>query len=69
MAAKDDTVEFRGQGPRLTADILDAISMRRGMTRWDLVLEILNEYADDRLQEAVAITRVARGNELDGGGK
>ncbi len=38
------------------------------MTRWDLIVEILNEYADERLREAVAITRVARANE-DGGGK
>lgn len=68
MATSTDSVELRGQAPRLTADVLDAISMRRRMTRWDLIVEILNEYADERLREAVAITRVARANE-DGGGK
>lgn len=69
MASNDISVELRGQAPRLTADVLDAISARRGMTRWDLVLEVLNSYADDRLQEAIAITRVARNNEGEGGGK
>lgn len=60
------SVELRGQAPRLTADVLDAISARRGMTRWDLVLEVLNRYTDERLQEAIAITRVARSNEEGG---
>lgn len=66
MAAAPDSVELRGQAPRLTADVLDAISMRRRITRWDLIVEILSQYADERLAEAVAITRVARSNEEAG---
>lgn len=69
MATNDISVELRGQAPRITADVLDAVSARRRISRWDLVLEILNGYADDRLQEAIAITRVARNNEGEGGGK
>jgi len=67
MANPTDSVELRGQAPRLTADVLDAISARRRIGRWELVLEILNGYVDERMQEAVAITRVARGNEVEGG--
>jgi len=33
MATATDSVELRGQAPRLTADVLDAISMRRRMRR------------------------------------
>jgi len=68
MATSTDSVELRGQAPRLTTDVLDAMSMRRRMTRWDLVLEILNQWADERMQDATVVMRVARANE-DGGGK
>lgn len=61
--AADSPVELRGMAPRITADLLDAISMRRRISRWELVLEVLNQYADDKLQEAVAITRICRSNE------
>lgn len=67
MALASDSVELRGQAPRLTADVLDAVSARRRIGRWELVLEILAAWADDRLGEAAVVQRVARQNEVEGG--
>lgn len=64
--ANDSSVELRGQSPRLIADVLDAISARKRIGRWELVLEILGEWADERVKDAIAIQRVTGG---EGGGK
>lgn len=56
-------VEIRGQAPRLIVDVLDAISLTRRITRWELVNSILTEWADDRMREATAVMRVAGGED------
>lgn len=56
-------VEIRGMAPRLIVDVLDAISITRRITRWELVNSILNDWADDRMREATAVMRVAGGED------
>lgn len=54
--------ELRQQAPRLVIDVLDAVSQARGLTRTDLVNELLGEWAARQLHEASLIHRVTRGN-------
>jgi hypothetical protein len=51
-------VELRGQAPRTLVDVLDAVSAHRRMSRWDLITEILERWADDKMAETTAILRV-----------
>lgn len=62
MSANDGSVELRGQAPRLIVDVLDAISLSRRITRWELVNEILTAWADTTMKEATAVMRVAAGD-------
>ena len=50
--------DLRGQIPRTLADVLDAVSMHRRVSRFDLVLEILTKWGDDKMGEVMAICRV-----------
>lgn len=54
--------ELRGQCPRLVIDVLDAVSQARGLSRTDLVNELLGEWAARQLHEASLIHRVTRSN-------
>ena len=59
-------VELRGQAPKPLVDVLDAVSAHRRISRWELVVEILERWADDRMAETVAIMRVTGcGRETD----
>lgn len=51
-------VELRGQAPRTLVDVLDAVSAHRRITRWELIAEILERWADDKMAETTAILRV-----------
>lgn len=62
MSQPEGPIELRGQAPRLIVDVLDAISLTRRITRWELVNEILTTWADDRMKEATAVMRVAGGD-------
>lgn len=62
----DPFVELRGQAPRLIVDVLDAVSASRRISRWELVNEILEHYADDRMREATAVLRVTTGSDRGG---
>lgn len=55
-------VELRGQCPRLTVDVLDAVARARGTNRNEIVNDILSKWADQQLTEASLIARVTRGN-------
>lgn len=44
--------------PRTLVDVLDAVSAHRRMTRWELITEILERWADDKMAETTAILRV-----------
>lgn len=66
MGARDvDTTELRTECPREVVDVLDAISMAQRLTRGQLVVRILNDWARDRLHEASLLARVSRRNPSD----
>ena len=65
MAACDQAVELRGMSPRETIDVLDAVSSARRMSRMELVNDILASWCVDRMNEAMLIQRVTRGNPMD----
>lgn len=52
------TAELRGDCPRITINVLDAVSMARDMTRTALVNEILGEWAKKKLHESSLIQRL-----------
>lgn len=56
------TVELRGDCPRVTVEVLDAICRAQDKSRTELVNEILNDWAKQRLIEASLIARVTCGN-------
>lgn len=56
------SVELRGECPRLTVDVLDAVSNARRINRTELVNQILGEWAQQQLLESSLIARVTRGN-------
>lgn len=55
-------VELRGDCPRVTVDVLDALCRAQDKSRTELVNEILNGWAKQKLIEASLIARVTRGN-------
>lgn len=61
-SSSTQAVELRGECPRLTVDVLDAISNARRISRTELVNEILGEWARQQLHEASLVARVTRSN-------
>ncbi len=62
----DANIELRGQAPKSLVDVLDAVSSHRRITRWDLITEILEHWADDKIAETTEILRVTGcGREVD----
>lgn len=59
---KADTAELRTECPLEVVQILDAVSLSQGLTRGQLVVRVLREWADQRHREAIFIARVARLN-------
>lgn len=62
MAKDDDSIELRGNCPRLIVDVLDAVSNARRMSRTELVNEVLKTWARGVLHESSVVARVTRGN-------
>ena len=58
----DEQVELRGMQARRVVDVLDAVSSSRRIPRNELLAEILNRWADERIHEADRIHAVMRGN-------
>lgn len=54
--------ELRFEVEREVADVLDAVSVSRGMDRNKLLIEIVHKFVDERLHETKCINRVSRGN-------
>lgn len=52
-------VELRGECPKSTVDVLDAICCARDLSRTELVNEILGRWARQMTREAVSVVRVA----------
>lgn len=61
MPSADD-VELRGPCPRKVVDMLDAVSTARGLTRTQLVNEILGTWARREWHVATVVGRVMNGN-------
>jgi len=61
--ATEPTVELRGQCPRDTVDIIDAVcNARRIGSRTELINQILAEWCVIQVHEANLVYRAARGN-------
>ena len=67
MPVEAATVELRGQMPRTVVDVLDAVSGHRRVSRWDLISETLQDWADDKMREVTAVCRVT--GAVDGAGR
>lgn len=50
--------ELRGECPRTTVNVLDAVSIARDMTRTALVNEILGDWAKKKAHEAMMIHKL-----------
>ena len=56
------TVELRQQIAKEIVDTLDAVSLARDMERYELVEEILGEWARAKRHESMLVARITRGN-------
>lgn len=57
-----EQVELRQNIPAETAQVLDAIAIARRCSRAEVVAEVLNRFANERLHESTIVARVMRGN-------
>lgn len=64
-----DDVEVRPMVPREICDVIDAVSIARGMNRTQMVNRILSEWARDQRHALMVLNRLTKGNppEPDGG--
>lgn len=65
MASPNDSAELRTDCPKSVIDILDAVSLAQRLTRGQLVVRVLSEWADQRHREASLIARLVRINPSD----
>lgn len=56
---KADTAELRTECPLEVVNVLDAVSLSQRLTRGQLVVRILSEWAEQRHREAILIARLA----------
>ncbi len=54
-----DTTELRGDCPRSIVNVLDAVSIARGISRNALVNEVLGNFVSNKVHEASLINRLA----------
>lgn len=59
MSTRDDSTELRLDAPNSLVAVLDGISLAQRLTRNQLVLRVLSDWADDRVHEASVLARVA----------
>ncbi len=59
MFARADTNELRGECPKNTLCVLDAVAIARGCTRTALVNEILGQWAAAKQHEASLVQKLA----------
>lgn len=70
MADTQNTVDIRGDCPRHIVDVIDAISLaRRQKNRFELIVEILEDWYQQQMREVVAVQRVTMGNDERGAGR
>ena len=65
MASPNDSAELRTDCPKSVIDILDAVSLAQRLTRGQLVVRVLSEWADQRHREASLIAKLVRINPTD----
>ena len=65
MASPNDSAELRTDCPKSVIDILDAVSLSQRLTRGQLVVRVLSEWADQRHREASLIAKLVRINPSD----
>lgn len=65
MASPNDSAELRTDCPKSVIDILDAVSLAQRLTRGQLVVRVLSEWADQRHREASLIAKLVRINPSD----
>lgn len=58
MATRDDSTEIRLDAPNPVVTVLDGVSLAHNLTRNQLVLRILKEWADLRILEASLLHKV-----------
>lgn len=59
-------VELRGDIAREVADVLDAVSQHKRISRFELVNLILQDWTDEKLHESMMVVRVTRREGCDG---
>lgn len=65
----DETaVELRGMAPRWIIDVLDAVANARKSSRQEVVVRVLQEWAERRLHESTLVVRCTQGNGRPSGG-
>ena len=71
MAIRADSTELRLDAPNELIAVLDGISMAQRLTRNQLVLRVLHDWADARVHEANVLAKVAGINpqRAESGGK
>lgn len=55
-------VELRGLAPKPLIDVFDAVSFARQIDRMELVIEVLQEWADKKVHESNLIQRITQNN-------
>lgn len=63
-----NSTELRTECPREVVDVLDAVSLAKRLTRGQMVVAILSDWARDRQHEASLIARLGRGNPAEPAG-
>lgn len=58
MADTNDSPELRFDAPRRVVDVIDALSIARRIKRNELLIEILEQWYEDRMREVTAVMRV-----------
>ena len=61
MAVSDPTkIELRGHVARDITDVLDAVAIARGLSRMDVVEEVLAEWMARKVHESTLVLRITR---------
>lgn len=58
----DDSTELRLEAPNTVVAVFDGVSIAQRLTRNQLVLRVLSDWADARLHEATVLARVVHIN-------
>ena len=57
-----DKVEARGELPREVVDVVDAVSVVKGRSRWQQIMVVVSDWAAEQRRLANVIHNVTKGN-------